>query len=44
MADLRSNFASVSAFDFMLLLQIALNLIWLYCILALLTYGYLVLC
>jgi hypothetical protein len=43
-ADLRSYFAGVSTFDLMLLLQMALNLIWLYCVLALLAYGYLVLC
>jgi hypothetical protein len=44
MADLGSDFAGFSASDFMLLLQMALDLIWPYCILALLAYGYPVLC
>jgi hypothetical protein len=43
-ADLGSYFAGVLVSDIVLFLQIALDLIWPHCVLALLTYGYLVLC
>jgi hypothetical protein len=43
-ANLRTDCAGILVFDLVLFLQMALDLIWLYCILALLTYGYPVLC
>jgi hypothetical protein len=43
-ADLGSYFAGVFVSDLVPFLQMALDLIWPYCVLALLAYGYLVLC
>jgi hypothetical protein len=43
-ADFGSYFAGVSTLDLMLLMQMALDLIWPYCILTLLAYSYPVLC
>jgi hypothetical protein len=43
-ADLRSYFAGVFSFNLVLLLQMALNLIWPYCVLALSAYRHSVLC
>jgi hypothetical protein len=43
-AHLCSYLAGVFVFDLVLLLQMALDLIWPHCVLALLAYGHLVLC